>query len=95
MSFPSRHAVGLGMVAIGSAMLISPIRRHRAVWHVTVCDTPARRRVLHGGEYLRAAGVLLSALRSGDRRPDAAFRSALGLAMIGSGLGLSLTQDAS
>jgi hypothetical protein len=83
------------MIAIGSAILISPIRRHRAVWHVTVGDTPTRRRVLHGGEYVTAADALLSAFRSGDRRPDAEFRSALGLAMIGSGLGLSLTQAGS
>jgi hypothetical protein len=95
MNAPSREMVGLGMIAVGSAILISPIRRHRAAWHVTVGDTPARRRVLHGGEYGPAADVVLSAFRSGDRRPDAEFRSALGLALIGSGLGLSLIQGES
>jgi hypothetical protein len=40
-------------------------------------DQPARSRVLHGGEFVPSAEVLLSALRSGDRRPDAEFRFAL------------------
>jgi hypothetical protein len=92
MNSPNRQILGLGLIVTGSAILISPIRRHRAVWHVTVGDKPARSRVLHGGEYVPAANVMLTALRSRDRRPDAAFRSALGLALIGSGLGLSLIQ---
>ena len=93
VNFPSRHELGLAMLLMGSAILISPIRRYRAVWHVTVGGTPARRRVLHGGKYVPAAHSLLNALRSGDRRRDAEFRSALGLGLIGLGLGISLARD--
>jgi hypothetical protein len=86
-----RHLLGLGLIVTGSAVLASPIRRHRAIWHVTVGDKPAMSRVLHGGEYVPSARVMFNALRSGEHRPDAEFRSAVGVVLIGSGLGLSLT----
>jgi len=85
----TRRLLSWGLVVIGSVMLISPVRRHRAVWHVTVGSRPTKSRVLHGGEYVPSERVMLDALRSGDRRPDAEFRSAV-VALIGSGLGLSL-----
>ena len=88
----NRHLLRLGLIVTGSAMLVSPIRRHRAIWHVTVGDKSARSRVLHGGEYGPSVRVLFNALRSGERRPDAEFRSAVALVLIGSGLGLSPTQ---
>jgi hypothetical protein len=86
----THRLLGWGLVAAGAAILISPVRRHRAVWHVTVGDRPPERRVLRGGGYMPSARVMLDALRSGGRRPDAAFRTSLGVALIGSGLGLSL-----
>jgi hypothetical protein len=91
----NHQVLGLGLIVAGSAILISPIRRHRAVWHVTVGDKPARSRVLHGGGYVPSARAMLNALCSGDRRPDAEFRSAVGPALIGTGFGLSLIQDES
>ena len=92
MNGRNRQLLTLGLIVSGSAILVSPIRRHRAVWHVTVDDQPARSRVLHGGEFVPSAEVLLSALRSGDRRPDAEFRFAVGLGLIAFGLGLNLIQ---
>lgn len=86
----NRQLLGLALFGSGSALLVSPIRRHRAVWHVTVDDKPARTRVLHGGDYVPSTEAILSGLRTGDRRPDAEFRFALGLSLIGFGLGLSL-----
>lgn len=86
----TRQLFGWGLVVTGTAALISPVRRHRAVWHVTVGDRPTKRRILHGGEYVPTTRVLLDAGRSGNRRPDADFRFALGLALIGFGLALSL-----
>jgi len=88
----NRQLLGLGLSVAGSVMLISPVRRDRAVWHVTVGAKPPGLRVLHGGGYVPAARVTLRALRYGHRRPDAQFRSAVGLALIGSGLALSLTR---
>lgn len=85
-----RLSLGLALVVSGSALLVSPIRRHRAVWHVTVGDKPARTRVLHGGDYIPSAYAMLSGLRTGERRPDAELRFALGLGLIGFGFGVSL-----
>jgi len=85
MSRPTRPVLTLGLTIGGSALLVSPIRRGRAVWHVTVADQPARKRVLHG-EFASTAEVLLSAIRSGDRRPDAEIRFAVGLTLVGFGL---------
>ncbi|HXV72044.1 MAG TPA: hypothetical protein VEB69_11655 [Acidimicrobiia bacterium] len=82
--------LGLALLGSGSAVLVSPIRRHRAVWHVTVGDTPARTRVLHGGDYIPSAHAMLSGLRTGERRPDAELRFALGLGLMGLGFGVSL-----
>jgi hypothetical protein len=86
----TRRWIGWGVIAAGLAILISPIRRHRAIWHVTVGDRATESRVVLGGEYVASARVMLEALRSGDRRPDAEFRSGVGATLIGSGLGLSL-----
>jgi hypothetical protein len=86
----NRQLVSLGLVSSGSALLVSPIRRHRAVWHVTVGDEPARTRLLHGGDYVPPAEAMLSGLRTGERRPDAELRFALGLGLIGLGLRVSL-----
>lgn len=85
-----RLSLGLALVGSGSALLVSPIRRHRAVWHVTVGDKPARTRVLHGGDYIPSADAMLSGLRTGERRSDAELRFALGLGLIGFGFGVSL-----
>lgn len=93
MNDVNRLLVGLALVGSGSALLVSPIRRHRAVWHVTVGDKPARTRVLHGGAYIPSAKAMLGGLRTGERRPDAEFRFALGLGLIGLGFGISLTRD--
>lgn len=92
MNGRNRQQLTLGLIVSGSATLVSPIRRHRAVWHVTVDDQPARSRALLGGEFVPSTGVLLSAIRSGDRRPDAEFRFALGVGLIAFGLGLSPIQ---
>jgi hypothetical protein len=91
----NRLLLGLALVGSGSALLVSPIRRHRALWHVTVGDKPARNRVLHGGDYIPSTEAMLSGLRTGERRPDAEFRFALGLGLIGLGLGISLMRDES
>jgi hypothetical protein len=85
-----RLSLGLALVGSGSALLVSPIRRHRAVWHVTVGDKPVGTRVLHGGDYIPSADAMLSGLRTGERRPDAELRFALGLGLIGFGFGVSL-----
>lgn len=82
----NRPLFGFVLTVTGIAMLASPIRRYRAVWHVTVGDKPARRRILHGGAHVSSSTVLLQALRSGERRPDAELRSLVGLTLIGSGL---------
>lgn len=84
----NRLLLGLALLGSGSALLVSPIRRHRAVWHVTVGDKAARTRVLHGGDYIPSAHAMLRGLRTGERRPDAELRFALGL--IGLGFGVSL-----
>lgn len=89
----NRLLVGLALVGSGTALLVSPIRRHRAVWHVTVGDEPARTRVLHGGDYIPSADAMLSGIRTGERRPDAEFRSAVGIGLIGLGFGISLFRD--
>lgn len=93
MTDPNRLLLGLALVGSGAALLVSPIRRHRAVWHVTVGDKPARTRVLHGGGYVPSAEAMLSGLRTGERRPDAEFRLVLGLGLIGLGFGISLTRN--
>lgn len=82
----NRRLFGVVLTMTGIAMLASPIRRYRAVWHVTVGDKPARSRVLRGGAYVSSSTVMLQALRSGERRPDAELRSLVGLTLIGSGL---------
>jgi hypothetical protein len=89
MSRPKRAIITVGLIVGGSALLVSPIRRHRAVWHVTVGYQPARRRVVHGGEFAPTVAVMLSAIRSGDRRPDAETRFAVGLGLVASGLVLN------
>lgn len=90
MNGPTRQLFGRVLVVTGTAALISPVRRHRAVWHVTVGNRPTKQRILHGGEYVPTARLMLDAVRSGNRRPDAEFRFAVGLALIGSGLALNL-----
>jgi hypothetical protein len=91
MNGRNRQLLTLGLTLGGAAIL----RRHRAVWHVTVDGQPATSRVLHGGEFVPSAGVLLSSLRSGNRRPDAELRFALGLGLIAFGLRRSLIQGES
>lgn len=91
----NRPWLGLALLGSGSALLASPIRRHRAVWHVTVGDKPARTRVLHGGDYIPSVHAMLRGLRTGERRPDAELRSALGLGLIGLGFGVSLIRGES
>jgi hypothetical protein len=93
MSEVLRRLLSWGLAAAGAAMLVSPIRRHRGVWQVTVRDRPPKNLIVHGGGYVPSARVMLDALRSGERRPDAEFRSALGVVLIGSGLGLSLVSS--
>lgn len=93
MSGLTRRWVGWGLVAGGLAVLISPVRRHRAIWQVTGGDRAPESRVLRGGEYVTSTRVMLEALRSGYRRPDAELRSGVGVALIGSGLGLTLIPD--
>jgi hypothetical protein len=88
-----RRLLGWGLAAAGAGMLVSPLRHHRAVWQVTVRDRASKNLVVRGGEYVPSARVMLDALRSGERRPDAEFRSALGVVLIGSGLGLSLVSS--
>ena len=95
MTDPNRLLLGLALVGSGSALLLSPIRRHRAVWQVTVGDKPAGTRVLHGGDYIPSAEAMLRGLRTGERRPDAEFRLALGLRLIGLGFGIRLLRDES
>lgn len=82
--------VGWGLAAAGLAILICPVRRRRAVWHVTVGDRSPETRIVGGGAFLASAQVTFEALRNGDRRPDAEFRTVLGVVLIASGLGLSL-----
>ena len=90
MSEVLRRLLGWGLAAAGPAMLVSPIREHRGVWHVTVGAGDPKNLIVRGGQYVPSARVMLEALRSGERRPDAEFRCALGVVLIGSGLGLSL-----
>jgi hypothetical protein len=90
MSEVVRRLLGWGLVAAGAALLVSPIRQHRAAWQVTVGDGAPKNRIVRGGENVPSARVMLDALRSGDRRPDSEFRSALGVILLGSGLGLGL-----
>jgi hypothetical protein len=90
MSDLMRRLLGRGLVVAGSVVLISPVRRHRAKWQVSVGDRPAKHVAVQGGEFAPSAEVLVDALRTGDRRPDAEFRCAVALALIGSGLGLRL-----
>ena len=85
-----RRLLGWGLAAAGAGLLVSPICQLRAAWQVTVGDGAPKNLIVRGGEYVPSARVMLEALRSGDRRPDAEFRSALGVVLIGSGLGLGL-----
>lgn len=89
----TRRLLGWGLDAAGAALLASPVRQHRAVWHVTVGDKSPENRGLCGGEYLPSAGVMLNRIRSGAHRPDAELRSAIAAVLIGSGPGLSLIRD--
>lgn len=84
---------GWALAVAGLAILLSPVRRHRAVWHVTVGDSPSKTQFVGGGEYVAAARVTVEALRNGDRRPDAELRAGLGIVPVVSGLGLSWAQD--
>lgn len=93
MTDSNRLLLGLALVGSGSVLVVSPIRRHRAVWHVTVGDKPARTRALHGGDYILSAEAMLSGFRTGERRPDAELRFALGLCLIGLGVGISLRAE--
>ena len=82
--------LGWRLVAAGVAIVTAPVRRHRAVWHVTVGGRPLQSRVLSGGEYMPAARVTLDAIRNGERRPDAELPLVFGVALICSGLALNL-----
>jgi uncharacterized protein YjeT (DUF2065 family) len=84
---------GWALAVAGLAILMSPVRRHRAVWQVTVGDSPLETRFVGGGEFVAPARVMVEALRNGDRRPDAEFRACLGIVLVASGLGLSLAPD--
>src|SRR3970040_1883377 len=77
-----------GPLALGMALLVAPVRRHRAVWTVSVGNTAPRRRVVRGGHYVPSARAALEGLRVSDRRPDAELLSGLGVALIGFGLTL-------
>src|SRR3970040_515395 len=77
-----------GPLALGMALLVAPVRRHRAVWTVSVGNTAPRRRVVRGGHYVPSARAALEGLRVSDRRPDAELLSGLGVALIGVGLTL-------
>lgn len=92
MSDLLRRLLGWGLAAAGAAVLVSPIREHRGVWQVTVGDGAPKNRIVPGGESVPSARVMFNAWRIGERRPDAEFRSALGVVLIGSGPGLSLIQ---
>lgn len=94
MTDQKRLLLGLALVGSGSALLVSPIRRHRALWHVNVGDKPARTRVLHGGDFIPSAEAMLRGLH-GERRPDAEFHLAFGPGLIGLGFGINLIRDES
>lgn len=79
--------VGWALAVAGLAILMSPVRPHRAVWQVTVGASPPETRFVGGGEFVAPARVLVEALRNGDRRTDAEFRAVLGIVLIASGLG--------
>jgi hypothetical protein len=82
------HRLMWGPIALGTAVLVAPVRRHRAVWTVSVGSTARRRRVVRGGHYVPSARAALEGLRVSDRRPDAEWLSGLGVALIGFGLTL-------
>jgi hypothetical protein len=85
-----RRVLGWGLVASGVFLFLSPVRRHRGLWTVSVGDRPPVHRAVKGGKNLPAARVALQAVRAGKRRPDAEWRSVLGVLLIASGVAVSL-----
>jgi len=78
------------LLALGMALLAAPVRRHRAVWAVSVRNMAPRRRVVKRGHYVPSVRAALEGLRVSDRRPDAELLSGLGVALIGLGLTLHI-----